>query len=211
MLKIGHSLKINHWKFPIMISYLKGQIITKRKNFLVLETGGVGYQVFVPPTLYAELITTSQVELFIHDHVKEDARDLYGFKTFDELEMFELLLSISGVGPKSALGIMAIANVEELKTAIASGDVAMLNKVSGIGKKTAERIVLELREKISTINFESVMASASGTVSAQSDEIDALIALGYSLQVAREALKQVDPVVTKSGERVREALKKIGR
>lgn len=194
-----------------MIAYLKGTILNKRKNYLIVEAGGVGYQAFVPPTLYAEVVTTHQIELYIHDHIKEDARDLYGFKTLDELEMFELLLSISGVGPKSALGIMAIANVEELKTSIASGDTAMLNKVSGIGKKTAERIVLELREKIATINFDLAPAGQGGTVSAQSDEIDALMALGYSLQQAREALKNIDPSITKSGERIREALKKIGR
>lgn len=194
-----------------MISFLKGSILNKRKNFLILEIGGVGYQVFVPPTLYAELVTTAPVELYIHDHIKEEARDLYGFKTLDELEMFELLLSISGVGPKSALGIMAISSVEELKASIATGDVAMLNKVSGIGKKTAERIVLELREKISTIAFDSSASTGSLATNAQSDEIDALIALGYSLQQSREALKSIDQSVTKSGERIREALKIIGR
>jgi Holliday junction DNA helicase RuvA len=194
-----------------MIAYLKGTILTKRKNFIILEAAGVGYQVFLPPTLYAEMMAGVQAEIYIHDHIKEDARDLYGFKSFDELEMFELLLSISGVGPKSALGIMAISSVDELKVSIASGDVAMLNKVSGIGKKTAERIVLELREKISTINFESVAAGTASAANLQSDEIDALMALGYPLQQAREALRQVDPAITKSGERVREALKKIGR
>ena len=190
-----------------MISYLKGQIINKRKNFLIVETAGLGYQIFVPPTLYVEFLTSQIVELYIHDHIKEDARDLYGFKSLDDLEMFELLLSISGVGPKSALGIMAIANVDELKRAIAGGDVVMLNKVSGIGKKTAERIVLELREKISTIHFDSQTVASTATTSAQSDEIDALISLGYSLQQARDSLKQVDSNISKSGERIREALK----
>lgn len=194
-----------------MISYIKGTIINKRKNFLIVEASGLGYQVFVSPTLYAELVSSMPVELYLHDHIKEDARDLYGFKALDDLEMFELLLSISGVGPKSALGIMAIANVEELKTAIASGDVAMLNKVSGIGKKTAERIVLELREKITTITFESPTSGGGSVVSAQSDEIDALISLGYSLQQARESLKQVDISITKSGERIREALKYLAK
>lgn len=195
-----------------MISYLKGQIITKRKNFLIVETGGVGYQVFVSPTLYSELTTAGQVELYIHDHIKEDVRDLYGFKSFDELEMFELLLSISGVGPKSALGIMAISTVDELKNSISNGDVVMLNKVSGIGKKTAERIVLELREKISTLNFDGgSVVSGNSFPNAQGDEIDALMALGYSLQQSRDAMRQVDASITKSGERIREALKKIGR
>ncbi len=196
-----------------MISYLKGQIINKRKNFLILETGGVGYQVFISPAHITELLTSGAVvgEFYIHDHIKEDARDLYGFKNLDELEMFELLLSISGVGPKSALGIMAISNVEELKTSIANGDVAMLNKVSGIGKKTAERIVLELREKIATINFGPTNMAVGASASSQSDELEALITLGYSLQQAREALRQVDASITKSGERIREALKNINR
>ena len=194
-----------------MIAYLTGQILFKRKNFLIVHPSTLGYQVFVAPNLYADLTVGDEIQLYIHDHIKEDARDLYGFKSFDELEMFELLLSISGVGPKSALGIMAISNLEELKTAIASGDVAMLNKVSGIGKKTAERIVLELREKMATLNFENSIPGSTGSSSAQSDEIDALMALGYSFQAAREALKGVDPTITKSGERVREALKRIGR
>ncbi|MEI8361130.1 MAG: Holliday junction branch migration protein RuvA [bacterium] len=194
-----------------MIAFLKGQIINKRKNFLIVEVGGIGYQVFVSPTMYADMITSQAVDLYIHDHVKEESRDLYGFRSLDELEMFELLLSISGVGPKSALGIMAIANIDELKLAIASGDVAMLNKVSGIGKKTAERIVLELREKIATINFEAVGKAGVGSATAQSDEIDALISLGYSLQQARESLKQVDSAIIKSGERIREALKYLAK
>jgi Holliday junction DNA helicase RuvA len=194
-----------------MIAFLKGRVIAKRKNYFVIETAGVGYQVFVGPTIYAEFATTAQVEFYLHDHIKEDARDLYGFKSLDELEMFELLLSISGVGPKSALGIMAIADVEELKASIASGDAAILTKVSGVGKKTAERIVLELREKIATINFSFAGSSASGQATVASDEIDALMALGYSLQQAREALKQVNPAVTKSGERIREALKSLSR
>lgn len=176
-----------------------------------MEVGGIGYQVFVSPTMYADMITSQAVDLYIHDHVKEESRDLYGFRSLDELEMFELLLSISGVGPKSALGIMAIANIDELKLAIASGDVAMLNKVSGIGKKTAERIVLELREKIATINFEAVGKAGVGSATAQSDEIDALISLGYSLQQARESLKQVDSAIIKSGERIREALKYLAK
>jgi Holliday junction DNA helicase RuvA len=195
-----------------MIAFLKGRVIAKRKNYFVIETAGVGYQVFVGPTIYAEFATTAQIELYLHDHIKEDARDLYGFKSLDELEMFELLLSISGVGPKSALGIMAITDVEELKTSIASGDAAVLTKVSGVGKKTAERIVLELREKIATINFETPgLAGPSQAATVASDEIDALMALGYSLQQAREALRSVDPSLVKSSERIRWALRSLSR
>lgn len=195
-----------------MIAYLKGTVLNKRKNYLIIEVAGVGYEVYVTQKLFSEVVTGQPIEIYTHQYIKEDALDLYGFKTLDELELFELLISISGVGPKSALGIMGIATAEELSSSIARGDASMLTKVSGIGRKTAERVVLELRDKMATLNFEAVAAGAGATaVAAQSDEIDALMALGYSLQQAREALRQVDPSITKSGERVREALKKIGR
>ena len=192
-----------------MISYLKGTILNKRKNFIILEVNGIGYQVFLNPTFFVELITGQPLEIYTHQHIKEDALDLYGFKNLEELEMFELLLSISGVGPRSALGILAVANPEELKISIGRGDSSLLTKVSGVGKKTAERIVLELRDKISHI--EIVPSAGGGSVDVSGDEIDALISLGYSLQQAREAMRAVDPQISNSSERIREALKKMGR
>lgn len=191
-----------------MISFIRGKILSKRKNFIILEAHDIGYQVFLNPTHFAELTTGQNVEIFTHQYIKEDALDLYGFRSMDELEMFELLLSISGVGPKSALGILAAANPEELKTSISRGDHSLLTKVSGVGRKTAERVVLELREKISHID---IQPDISGSTDTASDEIDALISLGYSLQQAREALRQVDPLIKNSSERIREALKKMGK
>lgn len=191
-----------------MISFIRGKILNKRKSFIILEAHDVGYQVFLNPSFFAELTTGQSVELYTHQYIKEDALDLYGFRSLEELEMFELLLSISGVGPKSALGILAVANPEELKTSISRGDYSMLTKVSGVGKKTAERIVLELRDKIANIE---ITPTAGGTsIDSSGDEIDALISLGYSLQQAREALRAVDPKIVDSSERIREALKKMG-
>ncbi|MEK7097293.1 MAG: Holliday junction branch migration protein RuvA, partial [Patescibacteria group bacterium] len=126
-------------------------------------------------------------------------------KNMEELEMFELLLSISGIGPKTALVVLVIGNVSEIKKSIAQGDSSLLTKVSGIGKKTAERVVLELREKVGYLDIEKSGNSLAG------DEIDALMALGYTLQQAREALKSVNPAVKESGLRIKEALKNIGR
>ncbi len=190
-----------------MISYLQGKILNKGRGFVILQASNIGYQVFVNAGLYADLQTEQEAELYIHHHISETAQDLYGFKNFNELEFFKLLISISGVGPKSALGVLAMAGVEELKESIATGDFSILSKVSGIGKKTAERIVLELRNKIGGVS----KGEMPGTGAISSDEIDALMALGYSLQQAREALRKVDKSTTDSGERIRAALKGLGK
>ena len=190
-----------------MISYLKGKIIKKGGNFIILAVHeSVGYKIFVNENMAAEAKTGDELELFTHQYIREDAEDLYGFTSYEKLAMFEMLLSVSGIGPKSGLGIMAIAGVEEIKTAIAEGDTNLLTKVSGVGKKTAERVILDLRDKV------GVLVPAEGAISSvglRGDEIDALSALGYSHQQAREALSKVDKSITDSGKRIREALKGI--
>lgn len=191
-----------------MISYLTGKILKKGVNFVIILVGGIGYKVFMEPTRCLVLEAGQELELYIHQHVREDALDLYGFNTIEELEMYEMLLTISGVGPKSALGVIAIASVSDIKDSIARGDSSLLVKVSGIGKKTAERVVLELHDKVDSLAVSGQSKGAGGKM-ASSDEIDALIALGYSMQQARDALRSVDPGVTDSGERIREALRGI--
>jgi len=190
-----------------MISYLKGKILAKGQGFFLLEVNNVGYKIHVTPPIFAEVQTGETREFYLHQHVREDSLDLYGFKSMGEMEFFELLLSISGVGPKSALGVISIATPEEVKESIAQGDPHLLTKVSGIGKKTAERIVLELRDKVAHI----VIAGKRDESGMRSDEIDALVALGYSLGQAREALREVAPDVKDSGERIRQALKRLGK
>lgn len=194
-----------------MISFLRGKLLNKGKNYIIIEVANVGYQVFVNPLMCAEREAGQNLEIYTHQYVREDALDLYGFKSIDELEMFELLISISGVGPKSALGILSIANVEEIKESIIQGDSTLLTKVSGIGRKTAERIILELREKISLLAGAGRSGVGVASGSAKGDEIDALVTLGYSIQQARQALGQVDPKIKDSGQRIKEALKKLSR
>lgn len=194
-----------------MIAYLKGKIKYKKNNFLILDVSGVGYKLYLNESLLADLKIESDYEFFIYQHVKEDALDLYAFKSFDDLEMFEMLLSISGVGPKSALGVSALTSAFDLKEAIARGDSGLLTKVSGIGKKTAERIVLELREKVGALDFSNINNQAKENISTSADEIDALMALGYSLLEAREVLKKVDPKIKDSGERIKIALRNLGK
>ncbi|MCK4553447.1 Holliday junction branch migration protein RuvA [Candidatus Parcubacteria bacterium] len=191
-----------------MISFLSGKILNKGQNYAIIKVGDIGYQVFVNQTMFADLEIGQDIEIYTHQYVREDALDLYGFKSVEELEMFELLISISGIGPKSALGVLAIASVADIKESISRGDSALLTKVSGIGRKTAERVVLELREKIGNLKLETGNLK-SGAGSASGDEIDALMALGYSMTQARDALRAVDPKIKDSGERIKQALKGI--
>lgn len=192
-----------------MISYLSGKILNRGGNFIILRVGDIGYKIFVNAIMLADFNVGAEAEIYTHQHVREDALDLYGFKTMEELEMFEMLLSISGIGPKSALGVLSVGSVEDIKESISRGDSHLLTKVSGIGRKTAERVVLELREKVGHLALNS--KSDSGASLASGEEIDALMALGYSMQQAREALRAVDKNIKDSGERIREALKGLSK
>jgi holliday junction DNA helicase RuvA len=187
-----------------MISYLKGKIIKRGGNFVILNNADIGYKIFVGEGAAADLLNSVEAEFWIYQNIREDANELYGFSSYEKLEMFELLLNVNGIGPKTAIGIMTSISAEELKEAIATSDLAMLTKVSGIGKKTAERIVLDLRDKIGFL-----VPVAGSTSAARGEEIDALMALGYSLQQSREALAKIDKSITDSGKRIREALKNI--
>ncbi len=193
-----------------MISYLEGKIIKKGINYILLNVGYVGYKIFVNEKFLSELAGGDEITVWTHQYVREDSLDLYGFSNDEELDLFEILLSISGVGPRSALAVLAIAGVSEIRSSIASGDPSLLTKVSGIGKKTAERVVLELRDKMAEMN--TVSGGSVGPMTGQSqnsDEMDALVSLGYSLQQARKALSEVDPQINDPGERIKRALKTI--
>ncbi len=191
-----------------MIAYLKGKILARGQGYVILEAHDVGYKIFLSPPVFAETGINDPAEFYTHQHVREDSLDLFGFRTLEELEFFELLLSVSGIGPKSALGVLSIASTDEIKETISHGDPHLLTKVSGIGKKTAERVVLELRDKIARLPAGDQGGASLGT---SGDEIDALIALGYSLAQAREALRDVDSNIKDSGERIRQALKRLGK
>ena len=190
-----------------MIGSIKGKIILKTDKFLIVETGGVGYKISVSPdTLSKSFKVNNEIFLWIHTHIREDALDLYGFLDIKELEFFEMLLSVSGLGPKSALGIIGLASIETLKNAIASGDTSYLTKISGIGKKTAEKIVIELRDKLTKLGHKTEKESFRGEL----DALEALKSLGYSQSEAREALKEVSPTTTETSAKVKEALKILG-
>ncbi|MEI7452133.1 MAG: Holliday junction branch migration protein RuvA [Candidatus Falkowbacteria bacterium] len=192
-----------------MIAYLKGKVLHKNNTSAVIVVNNIGYMVALNAAFLGETMVDDEIEVYTHQHVREDAVELFGFKNLEDLELFELLISISGVGPKTGLGVFSLASAGDIKEAIARGDSGLLTKVSGIGKKTAERIVLELRDKVGQLAFYDKLSGAKTLPS--SDEIDALMTLGYSLQQAREALAQIDPSLKDSSEKVRAALKMIGK
>lgn len=190
-----------------MIAELEGRVSRLSPTHLVVVTGGVGYRVAVTPaTVERAARSRDHMRLLVHTAVRDDAIDLYGFATEDELELFELLLTVSGVGPKTALGIVAGAATEVLREGIASGDAAYLTKVAGVGKKQAERLVLELKGKVGALGASSQPGAAGGA----GDAVEALAALGFSEADARAAVSRQDRTLP-AQEIVRRALKDLGR
>ena len=172
----------------------------------IVSVGGVGYAVYITASLLLDIKARhiTDTTLFIHTVVREDAIDLYGFEGIDELAFFKQLLSVSAIGPKTALGILNVADTNTLKHSIAAGDASVLTKVYGIGKKSAERIVVELRDKLVPEHGVELVAGS------ERDVIEALMALGYSAQESRKALSQVDKKVEGTKERLAAALKQLG-
>jgi Holliday junction DNA helicase RuvA len=198
-----------------MIFCVKGTLIEKTPTRVVLDVGGMGYGVNVPLSTYEKIGDVgSTVELLTHLHVREDCLDLYGFATSEEKELFELLILVSGIGPRLALGILSGSEVHSFAEAVATSNTAMLTTISGIGKKLAERIVVELKDKISVLVYAREKVAAIGLESPQyNDAILALVSLGVTRASAAKALRRV---VSEAGgklnleEMVRRALSLAG-
>lgn len=191
-----------------MIAHLSGTILFAGDKYVVIDTAGVGYKVRITLDTLQKLKKNigKGASLWIHTAVREDAIDLYGFEEATSLEFFELLISVSGIGPKGALGILNVAPVAHLKEAIATGDTGALTKVSGIGSKSAQKIILELRDKLGGHESET----GSTMLGDERDAIEGLVALGYAERSAREALKKVSPETRGTSARIKEALKQLG-
>lgn len=190
-----------------MIATLNGKLQVRGDDAVIVNVGGVGFRVRVPSRLLADLgATGSEVQLFTHLHVREDDLSLYGFATEDELRLFETLLTVNGIGPKVALGVLSAAPAETLRLAIAQGNVEALTAVPGIGKKTAQRLVLELKGKIEVAGIGEI----GGLEPADQDVMNALINLGFSAMDAARAARAVAPSAKTSEERIRQALQFLG-
>jgi holliday junction DNA helicase RuvA len=187
-----------------MIGRLRGRAVAHGANGLVLDVGGVGYRLHVTPTALRKTEGDEEVVLETHLHVRDDALELFGFAEEGERELFEQLLAVSGVGPKVALAIVSGYSPAELRRAIVREDAALFQTIPGIGKKTAQRVVLELKEKIAPLA--PVGAPALGAGDGHVVARDALVELGYSVAEAEHRLAATDPDLPPA-ERVREALR----
>jgi Holliday junction DNA helicase RuvA len=171
-----------------VIASLNGTVSAVFADSLILEVGGVGYRVFAAPSVLASAPVGGQLKLFTHHVIREDLQALYGFRNPEELGFFGLLLTVTGVGPKVALGIVGSRPVGDLQLAILSDDLALLTAVPGVGKKLAARVVLELKEKVAAAGVSA--GSVTGGVAGESDVVGALLALGYSAGEARQASRE---------------------
>lgn len=191
-----------------MIRQLTGTVAHITDTSIVVDVGDVGYLVALahPHSLNLD----ESVSLWTHLAVRETALDLYGFLTLDELEIFELLITLPKIGPKSAMTIMHQADIVLLKQAVANDDAGYLAKMSGIGKKTAEKIVMELKDKFELIGGSEHTASTTST-GHHSDTIDALISLGYPERDARQAVKNLPPEIENTNDALREALRVLSK
>jgi len=187
-----------------MIARLRGKPVLRDADGLVLEVGGVGYRLHATPSAVRKSEDAEEVVVETHLHVREDALQLYGFADASERELFEQLLAVSGVGPKVALAIVSGYSPAELRRAIVREDSALFQTIPGIGKKTAQRVVLELKEKITPLT--AVEAPHLGAGDGHIVARDALVELGYSVGEAERALARVDPDLP-AEQRVREALR----
>ena len=199
-----------------MISYIKGTLERRGENDIIVETGGIGYRIFVSPATLAKLPQTGEtVQIFTYFSVKEDGMSLYGFAAREEQEMFEKLLLVSGVGPKGALGFLSVLKPSEIVMAILSDDVKTLSKAPGIGRKTAQRVILDLKDKFKTedavSSFEGAADIAESFVGgdAKFEAMDAMTALGYSRSEAAQAVNAVAAEGMTTEDILKAALKRM--
>jgi Holliday junction DNA helicase RuvA len=196
-----------------MIGYLRGRVLRSTPTALLLDVGGVGYRLQVPASTFYEIERSGEDELglYVHTHVREDALELYGFWTPREKELFERLIAVSGIGPKLARVILSGMAPDELIAALSAGNVTRLSSIPGIGKKTAERMVLELRDKVRLLAAD--LPDRPAATSDDEDLVTALVHLGYRENVARRAVaetREEDPEAA-FHDHLRRALKRLSR
>ena len=190
-----------------MIAHLRGKIEEKFGNSLILDVNGVGYEITVPTPDFEACNLGEERKFYTYHQVRENAEELYGFSSLAAKKIFELLISVQGVGPKAAIAILSLAEAEEVRNAIANADAAFISKASGVGKKSAERVIVDLRDKVGIpSHYGATEAKFATAVAANDEALDALIALGFPLKEATAALEKVDSSLP-TEERVRLALK----
>lgn len=191
-----------------MIRLLKGIIELQDGQHLLIDVHGVGYHVYATQDLLARSVVGDAIKVFTYTHVREDMLDLYGFSALEDLKLFEQFLNVSGIGPKTAIGIFAIGSRERIMNAIATSDVTFFSSVPRLGKKNAQKIIIELKNKLGSLEE---LDFGSPTIKADEEVIDALKGFGFSVKEALEALRSLDPTVTSVSDKIRLSLKHLGR
>ena len=191
-----------------MIYSVSGKLTVKKNAYAVINVGGLGFKVFISLNTYKKLPEIGEeTSLLTHLHLREDDVSLYGFLEQKELDLFESLISVSGIGPKTALNILSAAPVDRLSGAIAKGETDLIQKSYGIGKKTAERIVMELKDKVFVGDGKG--EDMVRLIESDSDVYDALMSLGYAARQVKEVIGKIDPKLKNVDDRLRDALKKM--
>lgn len=190
-----------------MIAHVSGTLAEKFLTSLIIDVQGVGYEVYVSAIDYDAATLGEPIKLYTHHHIREQDQSLFGFSSLSAKRLFELLISVQGIGPKAALAILSLAPSEQVRSAVANGDVGFIQKASGVGKRSAERVIVDLKDKVGLPSgaYEHVVGQPPVQI-AQDDALDALMALGFTLAQASEALQAVDTHLP-TEERVRRALK----
>ena len=190
-----------------MIAHVRGQVAEKFANSVIIDVQGVGYEVTLSMIDFDSLNLNDDVKLYTYHHIREQAEELFGFTSLAAKTLFELLISVQGIGPKAAMAILSLAPVEEVRNAIANADAAYVSKASGVGKKSAERVIVDLRDKVGLPTYYGRKAEPEQGVLPMNDEaLDALMALGFTLADATKALEGIDQTLPVE-ERIRTALK----
>jgi Holliday junction DNA helicase RuvA len=190
-----------------MIAHIKGILTEKFDNSVIIDVNGVGYEVALSAIDYDQLSLDDEVKLYTYHLVREQSEELFGFTSLAAKKLFELLISVQGVGPKAGMAILSLAPAEEVRNAIANADSAYISKASGVGKKSAERVIVDLRDKVGLPTYYGRKSDPAAAKPAENDEaLDALMALGLTLADATKALEGVDPSLSVE-ERIRQALK----
>ena len=189
-----------------MIATLEGKISQKLGDTVVIECGGIGYGVNVAFEDFGALNTDEKTKLYIYEHIRENAHDLFGFRSLETKFLFEQLLTVNGVGPRMAIAILSIANSTQVRKAIAAGDTKFIAQATGVGKRVAERVVVDLKDKVGLMADENATDFLSTTANPNDEALQALVALGYSVQDAASALKTIDATLPIE-ERIKLALK----
>lgn len=190
-----------------MIATLSGVVSEKIADVVVLDVHGIGYGLLVPTEDFSRLVTGDPAKLYIYEHIREQSHDLFGFLTRDTKGLFEQLLDVNGVGPKMALNVLSVGSSQAVRQAIAGGDVRFIQQASGVGKKVAERVVVELKDKVGLAGVDlATTGLLIGEAQQMGDEaVEALVSLGYSVQDAAKALENVDSSLP-AEERIKLAL-----